>query len=347
MSARDISLRSPCAVLLGLAERSREFYFSAGLIARLDIIPVDAPDEGCRLHFGPTLICTPPDRPADEAPTFAATLELPGRALNWLLDHPELVDFQHPEFVAACDGRLAVHGARVVAELWLQLLKRPTLDQVAALDQAYLHAPAHARACDFEDDAPDIELAVLQAIVRRSPRRLRCAVTFDVENGQALREVLPESGYTSGSIASREIVCAIRWPALPAYAYVGAQVWAGRRSEGPLTRLHCDTLTSLLAHLQGRKRVLLYSPRMRDKLYPVDSFNSFQPCRVDSRRPNLAAYPCFAEAQATYVELLPGDLLVIPTGWFHYVWADEPVASVSRFVLDASLPRSLLAKIDL
>ncbi len=92
--------------------------------------------------------------------------------------------------------------------------------------------------------------------------------------------------------------------------------------------------------------MLLYSPRMRDMLYPVGCFNSFQPGRADPRRPDFKRFPRLAQARGMYVEPEPGDMLVIPTGCFHCVWADEAVASVSRFVLDPLVPAHLLEQAE-
>jgi len=317
---------------------------------RLDILPVDAPQDAGRLQFGATLEWQAGDAAAPPAlaAKLAATLELTTAGLRWLLAHPTAIDLRNPELGAACAGRLALRGAPLVAELWLQLLKRPTPADAAALALACAQAPVRPRAGDLEGGAEDadganLERAVLQAIARRSPRRLRRAVALDRVDCRGLRAAVPAGGYSGGALAPAALVRAIDWPALPPQAFSGAQVWAGDGGPGVLTRLHCDAQTSLLAHLEGRKQVLLVSPRLRDMLYVVEAYNSFQPCRVDARRPDLARHPRFAQAEVAQLELAPGDLLVIPTGWFHCVWADEPVVSVSRFVRDALVAAALPA----
>jgi ribosomal protein L16 Arg81 hydroxylase len=58
--------------------------------------------------------------------------------------------------------------------------------------------------------------------------------------------------------------------------------------------------------------------------------------------PDLTRFARFAQAQGVDVVLEPGDLLVIPTGWYHCVWALDHVLSVSRFTAAAaavSVPR--------
>jgi hypothetical protein len=245
------SSRAPGETLARLVERTRECYLPSPVSARLDLVPAEAPGQGCRLHFGATLECTGLAPSAGQA-SVAATLELPARAFDWLLDNPDRVRPDHYEFLAVCgehrlpDGQ---HGLGLV-ETWLQLLKRPSSGQRAQLEAAYGHSPLQACESDFELDASDFDRAVLRAIARRSPCRIRGAAVFDGDC-RRLRAGLPADTYTRGAFATPETVRAIRWPTLPEYAFSGAQVWAGQRDEGLLTRLHCDTKT-LAARAPGR-----------------------------------------------------------------------------------------------
>lgn len=59
-------------------------------------------------------------------------------------------------------------------------------------------------------------------------------------------------------------------------AFSGAQIWAGaRRDDRLVTRLHCDIATSFLAQVYGRKRVRLFSPVERYRLYAMPAFNFY------------------------------------------------------------------------
>ena len=100
--------------------------------------------------------------------------------------------------------------------------------------------------------------------------------------------------------------------------------------------MHCDLANSFLAQLHGRKRVRLYAPAQERAVYAVDAFNTYRPCRVDVAAPDLTRFPRFADALGVDVMLEPGDLLVIPTGWFHCVWALDHVLSISRFADDVT-----------
>ncbi|MFM0170878.1 cupin-like domain-containing protein [Paraburkholderia sediminicola] len=147
-----------------------------------------------------------------------------------------------------------------------------------------------------------------------------------------------EAPYTDGCLLPAAWDVRFRMPVLSASAFGDAQLWFGQRRECALvTRLHCDLANSFLAHICGRKRVRLYDPSQEHALYALNTFNSFRPCRVDVAEPDLVRFPRFAEARGIDVLLEPGDLLIIPTGWFHCVWALDAVLSVSRFVSDETV----------
>ncbi|SDH29028.1 cupin-like domain-containing protein [Paraburkholderia phenazinium] len=145
-----------------------------------------------------------------------------------------------------------------------------------------------------------------------------------------------EPPYTEGCLLPAAWEARFEMPVLSAPMFGPAQLWFGRRREHALvTRLHCDLANSFLAQVHGRKRVRLYSPSQDEVVYAFDAFNTYRPCRVDAAAPDLARFPRFAEARGVDVVIEPGDLLVIPTGWFHCVWALDHVLSISRFVSEA------------
>lgn len=141
--------------------------------------------------------------------------------------------------------------------------------------------------------------------------------------------------YTEGCLLPAAWEARFEMPVLSAAMFGPAQLWFGRRRDHALvTRLHCDLANSFLAQVHGCKRVRLYSPSQDEAVYALDAFNTYCPCRVDVAAPDLARFPRFAEARGVDVVIAPGDLLVIPTGWFHCVWALDHVLSISRFVSD-------------
>lgn len=113
------------------------------------------------------------------------------------------------------------------------------------------------------------------------------------------------------------------------------QLWMGSAT-GKLacTQLHRDTHHGFLGHLYGRKLFKVFSPDQAPYLYPKSAYNSHQNSWLAIDRPDLGRFPEFAKAKAIEFVLEPGDLLVMPAGWFHSVFALDPVMSVSRFLND-------------
>jgi hypothetical protein len=99
-----------------------------------------------------------------------------------------------------------------------------------------------------------------------------------------------------------------------------------------VTALHRDVVDGVLLNLFGRRRFTFFTPDQDKLVYPRSNFTSYQICRVDPRRPDLAQYPRFAEARAIDVLLEPGDTLFVPVGWFHQVDVEEHSLAV-RFNL--------------
>lgn len=142
----------------------------------------------------------------------------------------------------------------------------------------------------------------------------------------------PEEVYTQGC----EIPPAMQRAYPPPFfdgrgAPAGAQLWMGHGGSGsrPVTLLHRDNLHGLLAQVYGLKKVILYSPDQGEWLYPSKAFNNSQPCHVDPSAPDLQRYPLFAQARALEVRLAAGEILLNPLGWFHCVFAEGPVVSLS------------------
>jgi hypothetical protein len=253
------------------------------------------------------------------------------------------------------EGRAALTRARERAPL--------ALDAVAEL---------HAAACCGNDDTWCVD-AVAEALDSSTPLHLRHALKWpeiawtlddwrrresstvlrtnpangkpqyvvdfidalESESGSAQAGLDADALYTDGCLLPVAWEARFTMPVFPASVFGAAQLWFGRRRERALvTGLHSDLANSFLAQVHGRKRVRLYSPAQENNVYALDAFNTFRPCRVDAATPDLARFPRFAAARGVDAVLESGDLLVIPTGWFHCVWALDNVLSISRFVSD-------------
>ena len=111
------------------------------------------------------------------------------------------------------------------------------------------------------------------------------------------------------------------------------QLWLGSVSTHiPASSLHRDPLTGFLLQVIGRKRLDLYSADQEGLLYPMKSYNNYQPCWFKPEAPDYDIYPKARDAKCLSVTLSPGELIIQPAGWFHQVHAIEsPNMSVSYF----------------
>ncbi len=95
-------------------------------------------------------------------------------------------------------------------------------------------------------------------------------------------------------------------------------------SPGCVTPLHYDLTNGALCQIRGVKQVYLFSPDQRDLLYQrgasfpgMDNFE--RQSQVDIHHPDVDKYPKFREAEALTCLLSPGDILFLPSNWFHEV----------------------------
>jgi hypothetical protein len=113
-------------------------------------------------------------------------------------------------------------------------------------------------------------------------------------------------------------------------------LWMGKRNgvsgEEPCTSLHRDTTHGFLGQVRGVKAVVLCSPDQAEKVYPVHAYNSFQSCQIQARKPDYERFPLSRGLRTIELILRPGELLVIPVGWFHEMYCAEPVMSISMFM---------------
>ncbi|WP_201754083.1 cupin-like domain-containing protein [Micromonospora rubida] len=94
---------------------------------------------------------------------------------------------------------------------------------------------------------------------------------------------------------------------------------------GTVTPLHVDNSTVLLCQVLGRKHVRLVPSYERHLVYPRGGTFS----AVDAARPDLTRHPRFAEATVLETVLEPGQMLLIPVGWWHWVQALDVSATVT------------------
>lgn len=112
-------------------------------------------------------------------------------------------------------------------------------------------------------------------------------------------------------------------------------------ARGARTRLHKDPLGSdaLLCQIHGVKKVVFYQPKDRSKLQRGSSF-------VDPLNPDLQRFADFPSAAPLFEdELVPGEILFIPGGWFHDVASITDSISVTWNFVHAAGRESFLREL--
>jgi hypothetical protein len=91
---------------------------------------------------------------------------------------------------------------------------------------------------------------------------------------------------------------------------------------GSLAKLHRDFLHThaYLAQICGRKKCILFSPDDSEFLYHG---------AVDPERPDFEKFPLLQDAKAFECVLEPGEMLLIPSRWWHHVIGLEKWITVS------------------
>jgi len=108
---------------------------------------------------------------------------------------------------------------------------------------------------------------------------------------------------------------------------VDLNIWFG--PAGTVSPLHTDPRDNLLCQVIGRKFVRLISPNSAAAVYAIEDGILTNTSQVDAEHPDLDRFPLFAQAECRDCVLLPGQMLFIPRGWWHYVRSMDPSISVS------------------
>ncbi|XP_078591094.1 uncharacterized protein LOC144870584 [Branchiostoma floridae x Branchiostoma japonicum] len=128
-------------------------------------------------------------------------------------------------------------------------------------------------------------------------------------------------------------------------------LWGSPCSRSPL---HIDPYnwTGINAVITGRKKWKLFPPGQDQRFYitpdqrcgfPLDCIKYNSP--VDAFSPNYTRYPEFQEAEFAEVDQVAGEVLVIPTGWFHQAYNMEETIAVSRQVMNTNSYREVTEEI--
>lgn len=104
-------------------------------------------------------------------------------------------------------------------------------------------------------------------------------------------------------------------------------LWFGRST---VTPLHYDSANNMFAQVHGSKTFTVFSPDDTFSLYPFP-IESGMPhlAHVDVNQPDLVNHPAFTKATPLSVELNTGELLFLPSFWWHQVSSSNLAVSVS------------------
>ncbi len=101
-----------------------------------------------------------------------------------------------------------------------------------------------------------------------------------------------------------------------------------------------DLANIMLCHFGGKKSVLLFSPDQTRYLYKVPfSFSSLHD--IDYSNPDFDRYPALKHVKGQVTELEHGDILFIPSGYWHYICYDEIGFSLSLRAFSSNVSTNL------
>lgn len=126
-------------------------------------------------------------------------------------------------------------------------------------------------------------------------------------------------------------------------------LWFGEA--GNKTPLHFDSSHNFLAQVYGRKKVMLFPPEQSEFLSPMpleEGKNFHLSQLIDLENPDYDQFPKFKYATPISFVLSPGEVLFIPSGWWHYVTSIDIAISINFFwatKIDECNPEHLLRNI--
>jgi lysine-specific demethylase 8 len=111
-------------------------------------------------------------------------------------------------------------------------------------------------------------------------------------------------------------------------AWLRCRFWIGQT--GTVTPLHHDLPHNFSAQVFGRKRWIIYAPSQRRALYPCPPWSRAPNfARTDPEAPDARRFPRFADARPMGCVLEPGEMLFVPSFWWHHVRALDDNGAVN------------------
>ena len=104
-------------------------------------------------------------------------------------------------------------------------------------------------------------------------------------------------------------------------------IWMG--GAGCDSGLHYDNSHNFFYQIQGRKEIALFAPEDSDNLYSSKLEKKTHMSEVDFHHVDTARFPLFNKATPFYCLAEPGDVVYMPTGWWHNVLSLDQSISVN------------------
>lgn len=151
---------------------------------------------------------------------------------------------------------------------------------------------------------------------------------------ELLADIDPDLGYFGPNWATRKFL----HPGMRASLNRGAQIeiYIGGTG-GAFPILHWDGLSThaYLMQIYGVKQYWLWPPDETPFLYPGENPVNLSPIR-DVEHPDLEKFPLFGQARGGTLELHPGQILFVPTRWWHTAKMLTPSITLSTNTMNTS-----------
>jgi hypothetical protein len=156
--------------------------------------------------------------------------------------------------------------------------------------------------------------------------------------GETLERIARQADQTDGAIIAiqmlplaeqlPDVVRDNPMPLLPGEA--SPKLWLGGAVK---TQIHHDRDHNLACVVAGHRRFLLFPPEQVNNLYIGPPDRAPPLSLVDPEAPDLTRFPRFAEAlrAARVADLAPGDALLMPRYWWHYVASRAPYNAMINY----------------
>lgn len=116
---------------------------------------------------------------------------------------------------------------------------------------------------------------------------------------------------------------------VPTNKIMEVNLWVG--PGGNTSQLHYDANNNFLMQLHGSKKIVLYHPMDFYNLYPNSCFSMAAHCSKAIDASDVKKYPKIAKAVAMEATIGPGEMLFIPTYWWHLVHSVDMAISVNMW----------------